>query len=772
MKLSLSWIFDHLAGSWTDYDVAQIVERFNLTTAEIESFEHCVTNVQNFTLGTVTKITDKVTVFCPELNKEFQLPLRSDAVVGATFFLFVHNNDFRWAALADWHAAKDGLICAVRATKEELKGGWKDSFEAEDYILTLENKSITHRPDLWSHRGIAREIGAIFGIKLKKQDALVHGLPVEKHDQFAPATHKRNFSIKIKEPALCKRFAGGLLTDLDYTPSVISIAHRLARVDSKPIDAFVDATNYVMFDLGQPMHAFDADKISTRMIEPMFAHEGQTIELLDKQVVQLTSDDFIISDGQRALALAGVMGGSATGVSKETRSLFIEAGCFDAGTVRKAALRIKKRTESSTRFEKSLDGANTIIALERFLTLLQKNEIAFTLNGPLVYLGHESAQQTIVVAHDFIEKKLGIELKPTTVKKTLTSLGFQLKKSGKNYSIGVPSFRSSKEPLIKEDIVEEIGRFVGYQNIPLTLPALTLQPNSMSDVLFERTIKNYCAYAFRAHEVTNYALYDQEFLRKINWAPADAVTIQNPVSENWQMMVTSLVPHLFKNIEQNKTESQLRFFECNRVWYKMGQSVVEKKIIAGIAFAHKQTLDFYAMKDELEQLFAISQIEVSWMQSKEFLYPWMHRYQTALLGHNAGMIGYAGMVDPGFLSTIAEGQAFIFELDAEQLLAGSDARVEKFVPLTKYPSTWFDVSMLVPLSITVDALKKIIMHADERIFKVDLIDFFQKEEWKDQRSITVRFYARDAEKTLSHEEIDHMYGHVVQGLKQAGAQIR
>lgn len=772
MKLSLSWIFDHLAGSWSDYDVAQMVERFNLTTAEIESFEHCVTNVQNFTLGTVTTITDNVTVFCPELNKEFQLSSRPDAVMGATFFLFVHNNDFRWAALADWHAAKEGLIAPVRATKKELAGDWKNKFEAEDYILTLENKSITHRSDLWSHRGIAREIGAIFDIKLKKQDKFVHEFPVEKHAQFAPATHKRDFAINIKAPAICKRFAGGLLTAVDYTPSIISIAHRLARVDSKPIDAIVDATNYVMFDLGQPMHAFDADKISTCMIEPMFAHEGQTLELLDKQIVQLTTDDLIISDGKRALALAGVMGGTETGVSKETRSLFIEAGCFDAGTVRKAALRVKKRTEASTRFEKSLDGANTIIALERFLTLLQKNKIAFTLNGALVLLGHESEQQTIVVAHDFIEKKLGIELKPTTVKKTLTSLGFQLKKSGKNYSIEVPSFRSSKEPLIKEDIVEEVGRFVGYQNIPLIMPALTLAPSSMSDVLFERIVKNYCAYAFRAHEVTNYALYDQEFLRKINWAPADAVTIQNPVSENWQMMVTSLIPHLFKNIEQNKTESQLRFFECNRVWYKTGQTVTEKKIIAGIAFAHKQALDFYAMKDELQQLFAFCNIEVSWMQSQEFLYPWMHRYQTALLKDDSGMIGYAGMVDPAFLSTIAEGHAFIFELDAEQLLAASGEYVEKFVSLTKYPSTWFDVSMMVPLNVTVDALKKIIMHADGRIFKVDLIDFFQKEEWKDQRSITMRFYARDPEKTLSHEEIDHMYGHVVLGLKQAGAQIR
>ncbi len=771
MKLSLSWIFDHLAGSWSDYDVTQIVERFNLTTAEIESFEHCVTNVQNFTLGSVTKITDKVTVFCPELNKEFSLPARSDAVVGSIFFLFVHENDYRWAALGDWHAAKEGLIAPVRATKKELAGDWKNKFEAEDYILTLENKSITHRPDLWNHRGIAREIGAMFDIKLKKQKLADH-FHVEKHEFFAPATHERNFSVNIKAPEKCKRFAGGLLTDVDYTPSVISIAHRLARIDSKPIDALVDATNYVMFDIGQPMHAFDAQKIETHTIEPMMAHDGQTLELLDKQVVTLTSDDLIISDGKKALALAGVMGGSSTGVSKQTHSLFIEAGCFDAGTVRKAALRVKKRTEASTRFEKSLDGATTLVALQRFLALLKENKISFKLNGSLLVLGHEPKPETLIVAHDFIEKRLGVAIKSDMVKKTLKKLGFGLTKKGTNYHIAVPSFRSSKELLIKEDIVEEIGRFFGYQHIPLNMPALTLSPTPMNELFFERELKNYCAYAFRAHEVTNYAIYDQDFLRKLNWQPTDALTIQNPVSENWQMMVTSLIPHLLKNIEQNKTESSLRFFECNRVWHKKGETFTEKKIVAGIAYSQKNSINFYELKDELDQLFALYQCTITWTKAEKNSYPWMHRFQTALLKHNDQTIGYTGMIDPAFLANVAQGDAFIFELDVEKLLMLSGQHVEKFAPLAKYPFTWFDVSMMVPLEVTVDTLKKIIMHADGRIFKVDLIDFFKKEEWKAERSVTMRFYARDSEKTLSHEEIDHMYGHVVLGLKQAGAQIR
>ncbi|MBI2775224.1 phenylalanine--tRNA ligase subunit beta [Candidatus Dependentiae bacterium] len=771
MKLSLSWIFDHLKGSWADYDIQELVRRFNTTTAEIEQVEHITLNTDHFTLGTVLKIDkEKIILFSSELDKELVLPSRTDAAVGGVFLVFHNKNDHRWATLADWHAAKEGLIGALSATEKELEGSWKDSFESEDYILHLDNKSVTHRPDLWGHRGIAREISAILKIKMRPESEIIKKFPVERHESIASSSKERPFSLKIKNPELIKQLGGGSISSISYCPSLIWMAHRLARIDSKPIDAIVDTTNYVMFDIGQPMHAFDAAKIDVKKIEAGCAGREQTLELLDRQTITVDPEDLVISDGAKPLGLAGVMGGASSAVNASTKSIFIEAGCFDAGRVRKTALRVKKRTEASSRFEKSLDPDNVIKALGRFLTLLSENKIEFKLAGPLALLGHAVGQEELKISHDFITSRLGADVPAAEIKKILEALDFGVETKKNVYHLSVPTFRTSKESFVKEDVVEEIGRFFGYNTIPLEMPALKLKPSSLSATFQERNLKNFCAYSLSAHEVTNYAIFDEEFLRQLKWQPAQTVTIQNPVSENWQAMVTSLVPHLIKNVMQNKTERELRFFEYNNVWHKSGTQVIEKKNIAGIIFA-KSSLDFYVLKNQLSKLFTMLNIAAEWKEAST-TEPWMHPYQTARIEVAGANLGYAGMANSTFLANVVEGSAFIFELDVQELTKHAATDKQRFTQLAKYPSTWFDISMMIARTISVEQIKKTILSADGRIYKVELVDFYEKDEWQDQRSVTVRFFARDAEKTLSQQEIDHLYDHVLMKLKNNGAVIR
>jgi phenylalanyl-tRNA synthetase beta chain len=800
MKLSLSWIFDHLKGSWTDYDVKELVRRFNTTTAEIEHFDHVILNTDHFTLATILKMDkERITAFSSEHAKEFTLPSRPDAKVGAAFMIFLspknpgfenkpaHEKSFsgsprkwaaspavgydvRWATLADWHSGKDGLIGALSATEKELEGAWKNSFECEDYILHLDNKSVTHRPDLWGQRGIAREIAALLNIQMRPESEFVKEFPVEKHETVAPAHQERIFSLTIKNSELVKQLGGGYISSIEYGPSLIWMAHRLARVDSRPIDVIVDTTNYIMLELGQPMHAFDAEKIASKKIEAGLAGREQTLELLDRTSITLDADDLVISDGTKALSVAGIMGGASSAVGPATKSILIESGCFDAGVVRKTALRIKKRTESSARFEKSLDPHHVIKSLKRYLTILTQNKIQFKLAGSLVLLGHETAKQKLSVTHDFITSRLGADVDQETIKRILKALGFEIEIKSGSCLLEVPTFRSSKEPFIKEDVVEEVGRFFGYNNIRLAIPALKLKPSSFNDVFQERALKNYCAYALSAHEVTNYAIYDEEFLRHLDWQPKNAVRIQNPVSENWQQMATSLIPHLIKNVWQNKTEQEARFFEYNDVWHQNGKEVMEKKHLAGIIFS-KTDINFYEIKNHIDQMLAMFNIFAQWRKSND-QQPWMHPYQTADLIAHKEVIGYAGIANNSFLKKVVDGNAFIFEFDADQLLKHAIIDKQRFDGLSKYPATWFDISMLISRSIMFENISEMIMNADGRIYKIVLVDFYEKDEWKDKRSLTVRFFARDAEKTLSQEEIDDIYDHVLIKLKEIGAVIR
>jgi phenylalanyl-tRNA synthetase beta chain len=778
MKLSISWIFDHIVGSWKEYDIADLVKSFNATTAEIEAIEKHDIDLHNFILARIIELRgSKVVAFSAELQREIQLPIRDGAIAGNLFLLKKESHEFRWAMLSDWGSSKEGLLPAFNCKEDDSAGGWKDSFESEDYILELDNKTITNRPDLWGHRGMAREVAAILDLPFRSEETFIARLPIKQYEYFASGTPEDPFTIEIKNPEQCKRFAGLYLPRVAYRESLIWMAHRLACVDTRPLDAIVDATNYVMLDWSQPIHAFDAKKITTKMIMPRLAKPQEKLVLLDGDTVELTDHDLVITDGKKPIALAGIMGGRDSSVSMQTESLFVESANFDATTIRKTALRCKKRTESSARFEKSLDPMQNTTALLRFLKLVQEAEIPLEIAEHIISLGHDIEPKHISVAHSFIEARIGVKIDSDFIIRTLEHLEFSVEKKIKDdeiwYEIVVPTFRSSKDVTIPEDIVEEVGRFFGYDNVPLVLPSIEMKSSDMSWVYKRRMIKQLCAYSMHAREVNNYAFYDEAFLRQLHWNPEDAVAVVNPVSELWRQLVTSLMPHLLKNIQQNSTEhNRLRFFEWNRCWKKDGNGVLERKVLAGIFFDQKKGVDFYQEKEFLLRLFNALHLSVTWNKPNKVPFAWYNPFETACLTCQDTLVGFAGKINRAWLKKIVgDGDAFIFELEADALLALAP-EVLVYEPLPKYPGTSFDVSMLVPLEVTVAKIYDCIKHADARIYNVSLVDFFQKEEWVDQRSVTMRFYARDPEKTLTKDAIDQIYKHVVIGLENVDARIR
>lgn len=774
MKLSLSWIFDHINSDWRYHDVATLVQQLNLSTAEIEHYEKITFNPDLFTLVTYQESrTDKhAFVFSPELNKEFFMPQRTDLVVGNHYLLALEQGNYRWATLADFHNTKDGLLPAFNVPKNQLQGDWKETIETEDYILHLENKSITHRPDLWGHRGFAREIAALLNLSLHPEDHFLVLKPIKHYETKSPRLPTQKISLEIKTPA-CKRLAALYIDNTNCPPSSITMAQRLCRIDARPLNFIVDATNYVMFDSGQPMHAFDATAFPSQTLIANTARAGDKLTLLDNETITLSAHDIIISDGEKPVSLAGITGGKESSIWPTTKAIIIEAANFDAATIRKTAARIKKRTEASARFEKSLDPHQNTQALLRFLKLMDDAELPYTAAEAIISLGPLVSEQTITISHDFITKRLGISLTPEVIMHNLASIGFgiQVDKS-LTYHVTVPTYRGSKDTVLKEDIVEEVGRLVGYTNFPQQLPQRAMKPFSIIPLQRMRLLKHHAAYAMALHEVYNYALYDEEFLQRLKWQPEGAASLINPLSSHWQRLVTSLIPHLIKNVYQNQAvhEEALQFFEVARTWHLATDKVVEEKKVAGILF-HKKSYDFYAGKAALISLFNALSVFVSWQKQIKPIGPWFNAHQTAqLVDENLKVIGYAGMLDTTF-APILEGKAFIFELDAAYLTEQLPQQ-SAYEPLPKYPPVYLDISMLAPLSVSVADLENTIVQTDMRIRDIQLIDFYQKEEWHDKHSITLRLVIIDDEKTLTKEEIDTVWNDIVSSVQQKGATVR
>ncbi len=781
MKLSIAWIFDHIKANWKEIDIPELMARFSATTAEIEDVKHLSIDLDALTIGRSISTSSKgITVEIPEFKKKAILPERSGIVIDSLYLLKKIGKDYSWAILGDLGSEKEGLVPAVWCNLELIKGGWKKSFEAEDYIITLDNKAITNRPDMWGHRGFAREIAALLNVPLEPEENFLVSKPIKHYPQSAPVSSTNPFTIEIAADTPecgqpCKRLAGMYLPKVEYRDSIIYMAHRLARVDARPLNALVDTTNYVMFDIGQPMHAFDEQKISTHKLVARCAQAGETLELLDGDEIKLLPSDYVITDGIRPLALAGIMGGRASAVTEHTHSLFLESGNFDATTIRKTSVRIKKRTEASARFEKSLDPNNNTQALLRYLKLLDQYGISYQSADAVASVGPLAQEKVISVSHQLIVDRLGMTVAPERVEEILSRLGFGVQSFYNDqqvtYTITVSTARATKDITMPEDFVEEIARFIGYEHIPLVMPERSMAPFDIEPIERLKFIKNHMAFGLSMHEIQTYAFYDEEFLKRIDYGPEATLRIANPLSEHWQRLVSSLIPNALKTVYINShKQDTLRFFECNRVWFNEGQPVEENEL-AGIFYEHKKPVDFYAGKAWLQSLFTALHIDVEWCKPSKTLDPWYTGYQAAELKYKGRIIGQAGKINRNMLSKIAEGDAFIFELDAGFLLHYKP-EIVTFKQLSKYPEVHLDISVLVPYSVTVAQLQQAVKGAHPLIKDTQLLDFYEKPEWNLQKSITLSFTLSDETKTLTKDEIDAVWNHVVKSVEKLGATIR
>jgi phenylalanyl-tRNA synthetase beta chain len=792
MKLSLRWVCDHLHVDWKKIDVPALVAWFNTTVAEIETVEKVETNFAVFTMGCVTKVTaQSVDISLPEWKEAIQLPVRTDVKEGLWYLVKQDGFDRAWAKPFDFGVEKDGLLPAFTMTQAKAKSGhWKQG-ETVDYLLDIDNKSITHRPDLWSHRGFAREIAPFLKTTVRDEKEFLAPIAVKNVAENFKATKQIPVSISIKTAA-CKRFAVLYFDELAYTPSDVPMAFRLMRVSQRPIDYVVDATNYVMLDIGQPLHAFDVGTLATETFGPRLAKNGEQLSLLGGVKITLQPTDMVIADHDKPVALAGIKGGMSSSVTPQTRSVLLESATFDGGTVRLASSFHKIRTEASARFEKELDSHQNIAGITRLVKLLETGGVAFTCASSIISLGKLPTSPTISLTQSYIEDRLGISIKKGVVKKLLEGIGFEVKEKkitgDTSFTIIIPSFRATKDINYPEDLVEEVGRLIGYTTIPEQLPIFEKLPLASRQKAGTSTItqpaadwverigriKNFLAFTGRMREVQTYAFLDNDFLKKIGWKVEHPVTLANPIAEQRTTLADSLVaPLLQALLENSANHEQLGFFEWDRVFHTAQDhktKVIEYPSLAGIWYQRKGTVDFYHAKDVLQDLCALLGMAVQW-KSCVHRPQWAHRYQIADVVCDGKVIGTAGKISSVMMAKLGGGDAFAFELRGDVLLAYHHPEKE-IKPLAKYQGSFLDISMMVPAATKVETLEQLIAHADKRIVQVQLQDVFQKPEWVDEKSITFRFFVQDPHQTVSKDILDTVYASVKKSVSSVGASIR
>lgn len=773
MKISLAWVFDHIQADWKTVNIAELVEHFNKTVAEVEGFERKHIDWDRCAVGRVQSLSsNKVKVTIAERQLEVVLPTR-EVAVDALYLIFQTSGVWNWAMYKDIGSEKDGYLPSLLLTYEQEAGDWRSLVEYEDYVLELDNKSVTNRPDMWGHRGFAREVAAMLGEKMvPKEDMLAH-VPC-KQTAKRRCTHD-GITIDISASDTCTYFSGIKVAHIGEAATSASLwmLQRLVRIGSRAHGLAIDTTNYVLHDWGHPMHAFDADALEGDLLNVRDAHQGEKLSVLDGETVELAPHDCVVADAAGPVSLAGIMGGTHSSVTASTQNIFLEAAHFKATPIRRTALRLKKRTDSSARFEKGLDPHQAVSAIKRYLYLLTKTGLTPAYATPIISVGQLPTIAPLSISHEVIEKRLGVSLSQKRVIDILQKLECRVVADKGVYAVTVPTFRATKDLTIAEDLIEEIGRFVGYENIAPTLPPRMMRPIATKCVTWRRALKQHLAYAMNMKEVSNYAMYDQSLLRELSYSPDNSVRLANPLSENWQVLVTSLIPHLLKNVMHNKVDyEELRFYEWNRDWQKTKDSVVERRVCSGI-FYHANKVDFYTCKAQVTSLFERAGVEVQWKKiaDEQALPVWSHPHKTACLLVNNHVLGYAGMINQEYMNRVAPGQAFVFEIDLD-VLYGAPQRKVAYKEPSKYQSVELDISVLAPLHVTVEQCEQTLSAADVRVQQITLMDTFQKDDWGQQRSLTFKCIVQDYEKTLESDDIHAIQARLHKAIENLGATVR
>ena len=772
MFISCNWLRRHV--DLDGQDLNELANRFTLSVAELEGVHHVGQGLGAIVVGRVLEVhpiegarVQRTLVDCGEESPR-QIVCGAPNV-GANQSVLVALPGTTLGEMTIKEAtirgvASAGMICSetelgigsdgdgILVLDDEPHPGTKlsDLCPIEDTLLEIDNKSLTHRPDLWGHRGLAREVAALLGKTLK---------PLDNSVTYAQETP---IAITVEDNEACPRYTAVALDGVTVTTSPLWLRVLLHRVGTRPINNVVDATNFVMLDLGNPLHAFDRRQVSGNQIVVRRAQKNESFTTLDGVERELTDKDLLISDAERGVALAGIMGGENSEIQDDTTSVLLEAANFDPATVRMTSQRLGLRTESSARFEKSLDPALPSEAAASFCHLLQHLNPDVKITSALMDVdAPRKTIEPIDLRLEVVEKRLGTAVGMDLVESILSSLEFGCTRHGDTLHVEIPSFRATKDIAIEMDLVEEIGRFYGYDNIVPVHPTVALsRPHPNKQKQFERKVRHFLSGAAGFDEAMTYSFDFDPLLEKIGAVKEDRVTLRNPISAEMPALRTSLAPNLLGLLERNnRLATDLRFYEVGRRFEKREGTLPHQPIMLGAIIANTEIQNeaqlFFALKGVLEGLCIACERPVITLKQGGVKHPWIHPVRCAQVFSDGISIGYIGEVHPltlkqlgvGFKAAVCE-----LELDAWRECSSTGA---SYTPLPKFPSVYRDFAVVVEEKVRSEDVRQALFEANrELVAEVTFQSVYRGAGVQDgSKSLAWSLTMRHPDRTLNEDEI-------------------
>ncbi|MFA6194934.1 MAG: phenylalanine--tRNA ligase subunit beta [Patescibacteria group bacterium] len=684
----------------------------------------------------------------------------------------------------------EGMICAedelglgknhegIMVLRDSAKIG--ESFakylKADDIILEIDNKSLSNRPDLLNHYGLARELAAIFSLALKPYEKML-----DRKWKFL-SDKENKLEVKVSALDACPRYMAVAVSNIEVKESPAWLKERLVAANQRPINNIVDLTNYVMFDCGQPMHAFDAAKIKKIVVRR--ADKGETIETLDEKERVLSSDDLVITDGHQAVAIAGVMGGHNSEINAETTGLVLESANFLAGSVRKTSQKLGLRTEASVRFEKALDPALTEQAMFRFLTLLKEICPKMEIVSALIDIDNTDKNKlTVDLDLDWLKNKIGQEIPREEVINILEKLGFTIEdQKSAVLKVAVPSWRATKDVSSKEDVAEEVLRLYGYNNIESRLPVFTMDlPEVNEERKIERKIKNILSLKNSLNEAYNYSFVGEDQLKKMNIDFFNYLKLANPLSGIQNLLRQSLAPGLASNIKANQFKSErFGFFEIGSAFFKNPGNIrkdetegnflpyQEKRL--GLAVTGEED-NFGQLKSIIDSLFKniFNQHTEAEFSIIDGTPGWADKYAIAKVLVFGQEIGIVGSLSQEVINNMnLKRGAALAELNFNklvELVLGQPSF--HFAEAPKYPPVMRDVAFVVENKILYNDLRREMSRFNPLIRSVELFDVYIGNKLEGgKKSLAFHLSYQSEDRTLTAGEVDKIQTDLVAHLAQ------
>jgi len=664
------------------------------------------------------------------------------------------------------------------------------SFEVEEVKMVgkdfaLDIDVLPNRgPDCFSHIGIAREIAALLNCKLR----IVNGKLFEDKNLKA-----KNFvSVDIKDKNTCPRYTARVIVDVKVAPVPRWIQEKLTVCGLRPINNIVDILNYVMLETGQPLHAFDYEKIEEPcQIVVRFAKKGEKIKTLDEEEYELDKDILVIADLKEPLAIAGIKGGKKAEISEKTKIVVLESANFNPKVIRRGSNKIDLKTDASWRFEHGIDPNLTEIAINRAAGLIQEIAGGKIAQGLVDFYSKKVLPKKIKFDLDYVEGLLGVKIPQKEIKNILKRLGFKCGDERARYiEVLVPTFRLDIS--IPEDLIEEIGRIYCYQKIPSTFPiSILIPPERNLEIFWEDITKDILKEAGFT-EVYNYSFLSEKDISiyQLNQPKSRVWEIENPTSADFQYLRPSLIPNLFKNVATNqKFFEEIKIFELGKVF----KDSKEKRMLTGVMTvpAEGGSPAFFEVKGVIDSLLNKMGISNIWFaEPSAHLTPhpakrgsaydeyqptpeespisvW-HSRKCAEIKVDGEEIGFLGEISQRILENLKiTEKVVIFDIDFEKLskLASEE---HEYQPISRYPAAVRDIAVLVPREVRVEeVLNKIEEAGGELIRDVDLFDIYEGEELPEKKkNLAFHIIYQATDRTLSSKEIDDIQEKIIKAFQE------